>query len=283
MLFGVINKLHYTPDIKMMNGKIISLTVKYNDTVFVITLSDTKQNDSDVWISEEDFDLYHTIDDNFYNGLICNEHMSYYNEVTKNIESSLPIGPKSGYFSEHNTRPLLGIDSRKAYTSDFMKIEYYPVYNNFDIWQKYNGHKIDDYNQYIVQVEENANPILFSGVYSRCYGYKLNRIKEKYNVLYYKKPSNLVMSNSKDLVGNLYESKLPTDLKKFIANKNLGLIEKRRNKKSISRAFKNYNEAFFYQTRLDKGQVYSIIEEETVSETNNDYADPLDYGLETVR
>ena len=133
MLFGIINKLNYTSDIKMMNGKIISLTVKYNDTVFIITLSDTKQNDTDVWISEEDFELYHDVDDNFYNGLICYEHMSYYNDVTKNIESILPIGPKSGYFSEHVTRPLLGIDARKAYTSDYMDVKFYPVFNNFDI------------------------------------------------------------------------------------------------------------------------------------------------------
>ena len=59
-------------------------------------------------------------------------------------------------------------------------------------------------------------------------------IKEKYQVLYYKKPSNLIMSNSKDLVGNLYESKLPIELKKFFVNKNLGLIEKKKKKKSIS-------------------------------------------------
>ena len=164
-----------------------------------------------------------------------------------------------------------------------MDVKFYPVFNNFDIWQKYDGHKIDDYNQYIVQVDKVANPLLFSGVYSRVYGYKLNGIKEKCNVLYYKKPSNLVMSNSKDLAGNLYESELPSDLKKFIVNKNLGLIEKKKNKKSISRALKNYNKAFYYQSRLNNGQICSINEEETVTEENYDYTDPLDYGLETDR
>ena len=133
-------------------------------------------------------------------------------------------------------------------------------------------------------MDKVANPLLFSGAYSRVYGYKLNRINEKYNVLYYKKPSNLVMSNSKDLVGNLYESELPSDLKKFIVNKNQGLIEKKKNKKSISRAFKNYNEAFYYQSRLNNGQMYSNNEEETITEeTDHDYTDPLDYGLETDR
>ena len=64
--------------------------------------------------------------------------------------------------------------------------------------------------------------------------------------MYYKKPSNLVPSNSRSLVKNVFNSKLPTDLKKFIVNKNLGLIEKKKNKKSVCKAFKNCNEALYY-------------------------------------
>ena len=148
---------------------------------------------------------YHSIDDAFYNGLICHEHMSTYNKQTENIDNLLPIGPKSGYFVEHISQPLMGIDSRKAYTSDFMNIEYYPVFNYFDTWQEYDNHKIEDYTQYIVKVDsQSANPILFSGTYSRCYGYKLNRINEKFIVMYYKIPSNLVPSNSRSLVKNVF-------------------------------------------------------------------------------
>ena len=134
LLFGIINNLGYTPEIKMMSGKITSLLVKYNNILFNTTLSDTKANDTDVWINKDDFESYHTIDDAFYNGLICHEHMSTYNKQTINIENLLPIGPKSGYFTEHVSNPLMGIYSRKAYTSDFMSIEYFPVFNYFDIW-----------------------------------------------------------------------------------------------------------------------------------------------------
>jgi len=172
----------------------------------------------------------------------------------------------------------MGIDSRKAYTSDFMNIEYFPVFNYFDIWQEYDNHKIEDYAQYIVKVDpQSANPILFSGTHSRCYGYKLNRINEKFTVMYYKKPSNLVLSNSRSLVKNVFNSKLPTDLKKFIVNKNLGLIEKKKNKKSVCKAFKNCNEALYYQTKLNKDQIYSINEEETIAIEKD--RDPLDLNL----
>ena len=51
-----------------------------------------------------------------------------------------------------------------------MNIEYYPVFSMIIIsWG-------EDYTQYIVKVDEDVSPLLFSGVYSRCYGYELNRI-----------------------------------------------------------------------------------------------------------
>ena len=257
----------------MMSGKITALLVKYDNVIFNITLAETKANDTDVWIKKDDYELYHSVDDAFYNGLVCPEHMSTYNKTTMDIESQLPIGPKSGYFGEHTRESLMGIDSRKAYTSDFMDIEYYPVFNHFDIWQEYDGHKIEDYSQYIVKVDPQSNPILFSGTFSRCYGYKLNRIKEKYIGMYFKKPSNLILSNSKSLVKNVFNSKLSIDLKKFIVNKNLGLIEKKKNKKSICKAFKNSNEVLYYKEKFPNEQIYSI-NEETYEATED--INPLD-------
>ena len=133
LMFGIINELKYTPEIKMMCGKITALVVKYDNVIFYITFADTKANDTDVWISKDKYELYHSVDDAFYKGLISKEHMSTYNKQTLEIANSLPIGPKSGHFGEHTRKPLMGIDSRKAYTSDFIDIEYYPVFNHFDI------------------------------------------------------------------------------------------------------------------------------------------------------
>lgn len=56
------------------------------------------------------------------------------------------------------------------------------------------------------------------------------------------------------ILSKVYSSDLDISLKKFIVNKNLGLIEKSRNKKSISTIFKNYNEAVYYQTKLNRGE-----------------------------
>ena len=68
------------------------------------------------------------------------------------------------------------------------------------------------------------------------------------------------------MVKKVYESNLSTDLKKFIVDKNLGFIEKNKIQQKLTiktDRFKNYNEAFYYQTKLNKGEIYSINEEET--------------------
>ena len=57
LLFGIINTLAYTPEIKMMSGKITALLVKYDNVIFNITLADTKANDTDVWINKDDVEL----------------------------------------------------------------------------------------------------------------------------------------------------------------------------------------------------------------------------------
>ena len=64
--------------------------------------------------------------------------------------------------------------------------------------------------------------------YSRCYGYKLNRISNcNYNILYYRRPSKLNRSYSKGHINDLYDTELCIKNKKFIANKNISLIEKK--------------------------------------------------------
>ena len=62
-------------------------------------------------------------------------------------------------------------------------------------------------------------------------------------------------------------------------NKNLGLIEKKKNKKSVYKAFKNCNEALYYQTKLNRGQIYSIDEKETIEMEES--IDPLDQGTDS--
>ena len=78
---------------------------------------------------------------------------------------------------------------------------------------------------------------MFDKQNSRCYGYKLNRIIVKYEVLFYRRPSKINVTHSDRHIKELYDIKVSDDQneditkKKFIANKNMGLIEKKFNKK----------------------------------------------------
>ncbi|DAC81756.1 TPA_asm: S1H [Trichoplax MELD virus] len=258
-LFEIIEKMNYTPEINFNYGKIMTLKLKYNKIIAVITAPDIKQNDVDMEIDEKSYETFHKVDDEFYKGLLQKNHLSCYNQTIMDLENVLKISPMGGYFDNCMVyNELLGIDSRKAYTSDFMNIEFYPVFNHFDVWQSYDGHAVEDYTQYIVETKR-CHPILSNAKFSRCYGIKLNKIRfNDVEILYYRRPSNLVKSNSEHLVKAVYESDLPLDCKKFIVNKNLGLIEKKRNVKTITKVFKNYDEAFYYQNSLDNGQIYTI-------------------------
>ena len=122
------------------------------------------------------------------------------------------MAPLSGYCQGGNLNHSYNtIDINKAYTSNLIDIHYFPVFSTFDIFLKYDGHIIEDYIQYIVQCNEenNETAILFRKKYSRCYGYKLNRISNiKYSVLYYRRPSKLSKSDSKEHTDELYDTKI---------------------------------------------------------------------------
>jgi hypothetical protein len=51
-------------------------------------------------------------------------------------------------FSE---RDLAEIDISKAHTAAFSKIKQIPIFNEFDIWKKYNNEPLKPYNLYQVK------------------------------------------------------------------------------------------------------------------------------------
>ena len=80
------------------------------------------------------------------------------------------MSPLSGYFGCCNTEMTYNaVDLNKAYTSNLMDIQCFPVFSVFDIFLPYDGHQIEDYTQYIVQCHDknNETAILFKMAYSR--------------------------------------------------------------------------------------------------------------------
>ena len=70
----------------------------------------------------------------------------------------------------------------------------------------------------------------------------------KYKILYFRKPFKLEEVNFKTPVEDLYNNEsIDSDLKKYIANKLIGILELKRNKSHISKIYNDYNHARYYQ------------------------------------
>ena len=56
------------------------------------------------------------------------------------------------------------------------------------------------------------NTILFEGKYSKCYGYILKRVPKDFEILYYRRPSHLVESNSEQNIDKLFNTIITNDI-----------------------------------------------------------------------
>jgi hypothetical protein len=268
----------YFPSVVMDSGKVIVLMFKIGNIVGTIERSNNKDPEQkDIKLSQHVYEKYHVADDKLYSKLFLPEHMSQYHPNNLKLEKMCNMGPMCGTFSDKNVCNVdyIGVDSRKAYTSDFMDIKFYPVFSYFDLWQPYDNHEIEDYSQYLVNNTSNSveDLILFPYTTTRIYGYVLNRIDlKRHNIIIsaYKKPSKLVESNSADLINELWNTEISNDsredsmIKKDIFNINSGLLDKKYNKRTFSKVFRSFDEAFYYQTKYG-GKILKITDNENKS------------------
>ena len=273
LLFEMINK-HYTPNISICSGMIRSLHFKLEDRMFSIENGDSVMVENELMnINKEEYSNYYEADREIYEWLMNRDNLSQRNAYIRNIESQYPISPITGKF-EHSSMVGLSnsIDFNKAYTSNLMDIEYFPVFNVFDVWLTYDNHEIEEYTQYIIECSDNIDTLILFGMkIARTYGYNIKRIYGiEYKILCYRRPSILKKCNGRERVTKLYNTTISTDsqedikLKKFIINKNLGIVEKKHNNKTIAKLFINRQEAQYYQIQYG-GDIYPI--------TNNTFSD----------
>ena len=192
----------------------------------------------------------------------------------------------------HHKNTLCAVDMRKAYTSCLMDITNVPVFGHFDMYQKYDGHAIEDETMYVVECDKNV--ILFPTIISRSYGVKLKcAIKNKiaFTILQFKRPSQLVAAKFSKNINDLYATTIDTDdkndkeLKKKIVNTILGMTEKKSNSKSVSKLFSTYSMALHYQLKYG-GVIYPLQDNEEITEVVQNEVGPihsdLDFGIDDI-
>jgi hypothetical protein len=139
---------------------------------------------------------------------------------------------------------------KKAYTSNLKDMVKFPSFNAFDKYQDYDQHPIEDCTMYYVKATrtDEESSILFASRFSRAYGYKLNRVrKELFEIISFKRPSNLNDTNAKQRINELYDDPtLTMDAKKQIINVLVGMLEKKSNNQSSCKLFLDQGEAQYY-------------------------------------
>ena len=282
----------YIPYAKFESGILSRLCfkIKYEDEDEKPVLHSIQHGDSSMvenelmTVDENDITNYDKADRKIYEWLLNKSHISQRNDYIREIENKYQISPLGGYFEGCDLNMTYNaVDINKSYTSNVIDISKLTSFSVFDIFLKYDDHQIEDYTQYIVHCHDDneETSILFRKVYSRCWGYKLNRISGfNYTILYFRRPSKLSNSNSEKHIKELYDTQISEDKtediknKKFIANKNMGLIEKKYNQASITKIYQTLAEAQYYQIKYG-GHIYKVSNHkfEEVDLTENEIKD----------
>jgi len=105
---------------------------------------------------------------------------------------------------------LVEVDITKAYTSAFDQINEIPVFNEFDIWKKYNNEDIKDLSLYLVESHEGN--LFFDKKVNFCFVKFIEKkrkfIKRNIGV---KQPSSIKKINCKKMIEELYKQKISTN------------------------------------------------------------------------
>ena len=174
---------------------------------------------------------------------------------------------------------MVEIDVAGAFAKAFTNINKIPIFNEFDNFSPYDNSKIQDYNLYIIEVDDLT--LFFNKKFNLCYGCFLNKLKlENMKIVAYKQPSFIKDVNYKSIIDDLYKIEISQDpeedkhIKKLISNVNSGLLEKSYNKKQNCFIYDTIEEARLYQ--IQYGGHLNIIKEIQRVE-NRDYDDDGDY------
>ena len=136
------------------------------------------------------------------------------------------------------------LDCNKAYPNCLSKIKNVPVFSFWDVYKNYDSHPIEDLTLYKIQVLSKGEhiAIMFSDKHTIVYGYVLKELTEnielKYTIQYYRRPSTIEQVNYYNDVHELFHDKsLSMSECKNIANVNIGLLEKNKNKKEMCKTY----------------------------------------------
>jgi hypothetical protein len=251
-----IHKAGYAPKINFDGGCVKSFFMEVSNIKVSVENMDIRNAEDNIVVieNEDQYNKYHEINKTFYQKIFKPEYLSEFHSSVIKINDEYQLKPVAGFF-EYTIDEINGIDERRAYTECLMNINKIPVFKYFDIYKKYNNEPINDLSYYIIEcIDTNKEAgIIFNEKYSIIFGFVLKVVKTsiKFNILYYLDPSNIEEVDFKTPVQEVYKSNIDDELKKSVVNVATGLLEKKYNKKHITKAFNDINDAIHYKTKYD--------------------------------
>jgi hypothetical protein len=250
------------------SGRVVRLIAAFNNISIIIKTQQLITSSTDGFIAVDSEEVYNKMNQamtKYNKQLFKKEHKSYYTEqdidildeyrTVVNVGKILPID---------EDEDMVEIDVTKAFTKAFTNINKIPIFNEFDNFIPYDNSKIQDYNLYIIEVDDLT--LLFNKKFNLCYGYFLNKLKSKnIKIIAYKQPSFIKDVNYKSIIDDLYKTEISQNqeedkyIKKLISNVNSGLLEKSYNKKQNCFIYDTIEEARSYQ--IQYGGHLNIIKE----------------------
>ena len=246
--------------------------MKLKKTTFIIKTQNLIKGSVDGSIAIDDEATYNRMNTamiEFNKAMFNPIHKSFYNEIDMQIYQEAKTIAPIGLLCPKGVIPdnIFEADITKAFTGASMKFDEVPVFNQFDIWQKYDDNKdftkMSDYTLYFVEDTAHTlvlsrtirnSHLMFNKKYNLCYGHFLKKLDTtKLRILYYRSPSQVHKVNYKEIINELWKLKISDNedidkqLKKLIVNINIGLLEKTGSTSQKSVLFKDLNEALNFQ------------------------------------
>ena len=140
------------------------------------------------------------------------------------------------------------------------------MFGYFDVYEHYKNEEIDPYCIYVIESnnKHNSECLLFNRKYDRVFGNVLMYAKTKgieFKIKYVRKYSKLVDVNYNLAVDELFNVLESKDAK-FLGNKTTGILEKKYNKRTITKIFATYDEAVAYQLSYGKDSRIVVVSDE---------------------
>lgn len=264
-LFETLLKNNYEPNINFTANKIFSINfnVSYlskktnKEKIKSLYIYDPKQNEDNVdkpISNVNELNEYVKYEKMLYDELINNNNKSTYSNDFNEF-NKYRMYPLTGSFIIKDVEDVEiddAYDFCKAYTSCLIDLKKIPVFNSFDVKQKYDNHEIEDDTFYLCEKK-----IFTENCYSKLYmlmpkfigfmsGEVVKLILDDINILSYIRPSKINNNNSYEIIKEIYKSNINIKLKKDILNILIGKLGKKYNTKSKSYICNTEDEAIIF-------------------------------------